>query len=65
MNKQLNEVKENTNKQMNEVKKTNQDMKEEINKDMETLKNNLPKISNSISLINITIKSLVNRVEQV
>jgi gas vesicle protein len=50
---------------MNEIKKTIQDMKEEINKDMETLKNNLPKISNSISLINITIKSLVNRVEQV
>jgi hypothetical protein len=35
-------------------------MKEEINKDMEILKNN-----NSISQINIAIKSLMNRMEQV
>jgi hypothetical protein len=44
---------------MNEIK-TIQDMKDEISKDMETLKNNQPKISNSISQTNITIKSLTN-----
>jgi predicted nucleic acid-binding Zn-ribbon protein len=49
---------------MNEVKFI-QGMKEEINKYMETLKNNQSEINNSIFKINITIKSLVNRVEQV
>jgi prefoldin subunit 5 len=39
-------------------------MKEEINKDMETLKNNQSEIKNLISQINTSIKSLVNRVEQ-
>jgi predicted nucleic acid-binding Zn-ribbon protein len=48
---------------MNENKQTIQDMKEEINKDMETLKNSPYKINNSISQINITIKSLAKRVE--
>jgi hypothetical protein len=38
-------------------------MKEEINKDMEVLKNNQFKINNSISQINITIKSSEDRVE--
>jgi prefoldin subunit 5 len=40
-------------------------MKQEINKDMETLKNNQSEINNSISQINIAIKSLASRVEQV
>jgi translation elongation factor EF-Ts len=40
MNKQLKELKENSNKQMNETKRTMQDIKEEINKYIETLKNN-------------------------
>jgi hypothetical protein len=35
VNRQLNELKENTNKQMSEIKKAIQDRKEEINKDME------------------------------
>jgi hypothetical protein len=48
---------------MNEIKKTIQDMKEAINKDMETLKNNQSKIKLPISQINISIESLVNRVE--
>jgi gas vesicle protein len=48
MNKQLNELKKNTNKQMNEIKKTIQDIKEKINKDMETLKNNQSEMNNSI-----------------
>jgi esterase/lipase len=65
VNKQLNELKENTNKQMNEIKKTMQGMNEEINKNMETLKNNQSEINNSISKIKIYIKILVNRVEQV
>jgi ParB-like chromosome segregation protein Spo0J len=39
-------------------------MKEKINKDMETLKNNQYKINNAISQINITSKSLANRVEK-
>jgi predicted nucleic acid-binding Zn-ribbon protein len=66
VNKQLNELKENTNKQMKLRRlSTIRHMKEEINKDMETLKNNQSKINNSISQINIIIKSLVNRVKQV
>jgi predicted nucleic acid-binding Zn-ribbon protein len=47
---------------MDEIK-TIQDMKEEINKDMETKKNNQSEINNSVSQINILIKSLVNRVK--
>jgi predicted nucleic acid-binding Zn-ribbon protein len=62
VNKHLNELKENTSKQMDEIK-TIQDMKEEINKDMETKKNNQSEINNSVSQINILIKSLVNRVK--
>jgi deferrochelatase/peroxidase EfeB len=50
---------------MNGIKKTMQDTKEKINKDMETLKNNESKINNSLSQINIAIKILANRVEQV
>jgi hypothetical protein len=50
---------------MNEIKKTMQDMKEEINKAMGTLINNQYEISNSLSQIKISIKSLVNIVEQV
>jgi predicted nucleic acid-binding Zn-ribbon protein len=50
---------------MVEIKKTIQDMNEEIKKDVETLKNNQSEINNSISQTNITIKSLVNRVEQI
>jgi hypothetical protein len=48
MNKQRNELKENTNRWMKF--KTIQDMKEEINKDKETLKKK-SKIHNSISQI--------------
>jgi methyl-accepting chemotaxis protein len=65
VNKQLNELKENINEQMEEIKTTIQEMKDKINEDMETLKDNQSKINNSISQINISIKSLVNRVEQV
>jgi uncharacterized protein YdhG (YjbR/CyaY superfamily) len=65
MNEQLNELKENTNKQRNEIKKTMQVMKEEVNKNMETLKSNQFEINNSICQIKISIKSLVNGVEQV
>jgi hypothetical protein len=50
---------------MIEIKKTMQDMKEEINKAMGTLINNQYEISNSLSQIKISIKSLVNIVEQV
>jgi predicted nucleic acid-binding Zn-ribbon protein len=50
---------------MDEIKKTIQDMKQAINKDMETLKNNKSEINNPKSQINVTIGSLVNRVEQV
>jgi gas vesicle protein len=46
MNKQLNELKENTNKQMNKIKRTIQDIKEKIKKDMESLKNNQSEINN-------------------
>jgi predicted nucleic acid-binding Zn-ribbon protein len=40
-------------------------MKEEINKDMEFLKNNQSDINDSISQIKISMKSLMNRVEQI
>jgi methyl-accepting chemotaxis protein len=40
-------------------------MKKEINKDMETLKNNQCEINSSMSKINITIKTLAHKVEQV
>jgi uncharacterized coiled-coil protein SlyX len=65
VNKQLNELKENTCKQMNENKKTIQDMKEEINKNMEILKNNQSEINNSISQTKISIESLERRVVQI
>jgi predicted nucleic acid-binding Zn-ribbon protein len=60
MNKQLNELKENTNRWMKLRR-----LSRTIHKDMETLKNIQFKINNSTSQINITIKSLANRVEQV
>jgi hypothetical protein len=47
MNKQLKELKENSNKKMNKNKKTMQDMKEEINKDIKILKNNQSEINSS------------------
>jgi esterase/lipase len=58
MNKQLKELKENSNKQMNEIKKTMQDMKEVINKDIEILKNNQSEVNSSLSQIKISIESL-------
>jgi hypothetical protein len=36
VNKQLNEVKENTKKEINKIRKITQDIKKETNKDMET-----------------------------
>jgi predicted nucleic acid-binding Zn-ribbon protein len=50
---------------MNEHKNTRQYMKEVINKDIEILKNNQSEMNNSVSQIQISFKSIGNRVEQV
>jgi hypothetical protein len=57
MNKNLKELKDNSNKQMAEIMKIMQDVNEELNKDTEILKKDQAKMNSSISQIKISIKS--------